>query len=548
MSRTNVKPAAVFSVMAMVALLGFAAASAASAQENGEYEELPVPPALLADTPKAKDFLKKREQLVNFILLGSKPFEDNKTEFDQWFRFYYFPLMTHESEFPGLVEKRQKFFKTLRSQLLPTPVHDYLVDTAYQVFEPVVKGNFHPVARYNAMLLIGELNAVEAKLTGTPKELPVPYIRAMGLALTEIENPQQIDAVRVAALVSILRHMKIERNSSPDKRRVIGNAAAEKRISEVLLVLVNQPEPPAGRNQEGHDWMRRRAIQILGQMGSVGANNTILNALQNVLADKKAAVSLRCDAAVALGSLQYPGNVQLDISKTLKELATLAAVACHKEIQRVEEQRLLDEKRKERIAASSPFGTSQPSYGSPAMGAFGAPTLAGAAAFDPRSYRVKMSRRRIYHDLMSVMNSLTGSDGNGGLVPLVKADADKKYAQTLADRIGDIVAVAEDFSFSDINTLLTGVRNNVQKLEQDCGVSAQVPNPDGSMPGDDLLSKPLTVPADGELDLSDSLDLPDDAPAEAEPKPADNVAPPAKNGPPAAKAPPADLLDDPLNP
>ena len=57
-------------------------------------------------------------------------------------------------------------------------------------------------------------------------------------------------------------------------------------------------------------------------------------------------MSLRCSAAEALGRLKVPANANLAVPDTAKKLATVAAFACHKELQRVEDQETREAKDK----------------------------------------------------------------------------------------------------------------------------------------------------------------------------------------------------------
>ena len=107
---------------------------------------------------------------------------------------------------------------------------------------------------------------------------PIPKIESLKVMLDELANPQQIDGVRAAALVGILRHVEIDRQLADvpgGQRRLVGNNA-EIMIADAMLKLVNEKEAPEGRSQGGHDWMRRRAVEILGCLGGPGQNNNVL--------------------------------------------------------------------------------------------------------------------------------------------------------------------------------------------------------------------------------------------------------------------------------
>ena len=66
----------------------------------------------------------------------------------------------------------------------------------------MAKQNYHPAARYNAMLIVGELNDKEAVKGGSSPTAPEPSAQALIAMLKELDSPTQIDPVRVACLIN----------------------------------------------------------------------------------------------------------------------------------------------------------------------------------------------------------------------------------------------------------------------------------------------------------------------------------------------------------
>ena len=60
-------------------------------------------------------------------------------------------------------------------------------------------GPYHPAVQVNAMLMIGELNSVE--------QPPTPLPEALDAMIAAVQDTKLSDAVRVAALVGIERHV-----------------------------------------------------------------------------------------------------------------------------------------------------------------------------------------------------------------------------------------------------------------------------------------------------------------------------------------------------
>jgi uncharacterized protein (UPF0147 family) len=269
-----------------------------------------------------------------------------RSELDRWLKVDFFAVMTRPDHLDLWVDRRQDFENRLLRQIRTPQMREFVIGITRQVNEAIVRGNFHPAARYNAMLWLGDLNTSDAVTFGDRRPA-VPMIEMLRLMLDELANPQQIDAVRVAALNGILRHVKIDRDLPEGSRRLVGNAA-ETMIVNAMVSLLDAKQPPEGRPAEAHVWMQRRAADVLGMLGSVGQGNRVVTALEQIVADDTLDVKLRCSAADALGQLNYPANPNINAADIAKRLGAVAVLACHEEIQRVEDQIARDEARKKR--------------------------------------------------------------------------------------------------------------------------------------------------------------------------------------------------------
>lgn len=505
------------------------------AAEPADYEVMPLPDWALSDTPQDK---KRRNDLdirKETILRGSEPFNSQETrDFLQgYYTRYYFALLTHPKHIGDWPDFRVKFLRSLSvTALQEAPllqVHDFLVETTYQAMLPLIKGNYHPAVRCNAMLLLSQLNSQDALLVGDRKRPAVPLTKSLKDMFEALASPTQIDGVRAAALVGILRHVDIDRQLPSGQRRLVGNA--ENLIADTMVKLVNEKQPPEGRSQAGHDWMRRRAVEVLGTLGSPGQNNSVVTALDGVLTDINSAVSLRCAAAEALGRLRLPANAKLAVADTAKKLASVAVFACKKEAQRVEDQEAREAKDKLQSMGGAGYamggygGYMDGGYGSMMPGAmpgampdttmpgdmagmmpgampgmmpgygmpgYGMPAGQPAKKFNPLGYRILLTRRRIAHEMLMVKRGLLGPDATlkaapapktgstasappkAGLAALAKA-ADQAAIDDAVAGIDAIIGVVEQTSFNEMKSLIAELRGKVRQLEDKCGIVVELP-------------------------------------------------------------------------
>ncbi len=258
-------------------------------------------------------------------VLRAEKFEsdDDRRTVQQYFENYFFAQWTRPpkqavGKTDDHPDRRAALFKFLRGARPRSEPYDFLTDLALRKCQEMAWGEFDVSVRVNAMLTIGELNFQESRTV----EPPIPLPAAVPVMVQAINDPKQIDAVRVAALTGLLRHARLEGIKDPAHR---------KEVLTTMLGLVQAASPPPGRSAEGHAWMRAQAAAVLGHLGEIGPNGAIAAALADMAAERKLAFSARCAAAAALGSLRYQSPGSLDTTKIVQALAGLAADACENE-------------------------------------------------------------------------------------------------------------------------------------------------------------------------------------------------------------------------
>lgn len=445
--------------------IGQTAGGASSPKKPAEYTEFPVnpnfkpiDPAIVASNPAAAAADSKRTKARNAaynnarkVMARQIPADDaGKLLLDEWYKKYYLPSFTLPENRGKLPEMRHallsKDFRTARSPeavaYLRTQVLNYMKGYA----QNAGKYNFHPAVRYNAMLVIGSLNQVEhgARYPDDSRAfVPDPLPAALDLLIAEFKSPTQIDAVLVAALVGIDRHVKLDL-ARPPERRIPG--PKKKVIVDAMVALLNSP-PPTGRTASGHAWMQRRAIDILAAQGMVGVYAQADAALETIVADKDAPISLRCTASEALARWAPTSKEKIDASAVSRNLGLIAVKACTDELDRIaallKQEEVMEQLRelikKPNPVATGQFGTSaaggnrygsgENMYGSDdsgddeetemdsqyganmygggreMYGGGGLPGAEGAVATDPR---IDWSRRRLKYQLTCVKHGLDG--------------------------------------------------------------------------------------------------------------------------------------------
>ncbi len=511
---------------ARVAFAQEAAEAEAEVDPNApKYEELTIPASYdeRGKTPKELQDTRKKlidlQRQVGAMISGATPITENQKLFDGFFQRILFPQFTlldnieNPDNYNGLYQKRYVFFRDYMRKATGE-TRTYLLRITLAKMKEIANGNYHPAARVNAMLIISELNAEEVGQGSTPTP-PKPYLEAFPVMVDSLADAQQPDAVKVAAMLGIVRHLQWD-----SRQRVPQNETGKKleqadrdRANNLALATLNQKQPPAGRTVDGHAWMQRRAIDILTALGTIGTNVNATQTIDAMVADESALMSLRCSAAEALGQLNLPPETRLDPIVTAKKLGDLAVNICKREVKRHDDQKaFLDEKRKasggatgggmaggmmpgmmpggmmpgmmpgggpgpgadegvDGAGAAGAAGMAGMMPGMPGMGGMGGmPGMGGTsgkAASAPLDPRLVVMQRRLRYQMQAVKAGLAGvKDRTTGIAGIAR-DAKQKQAITLlADEVVKIRDLSEDTKLKTVDKFVAELKTHTTALEK----------------------------------------------------------------------------------
>jgi len=341
---------------------------------------------------------------------------------------YYYPMMFERKNLRKLPQNRDDLFRKYiypiksenddaRTKLMEVSMETLgrYVQNKKVVDRKLVDANYHPVVRYNAMYIIGRLNLREVNRIPGKISPNVPYRGALEFMLRELNNANQIDAVKVAALIGLARHARLDGQQRPENRLPEGHRAA---IVKSVLKLLNTKASDEGRSVDGHGWLQRRAIQVLVHLDAGGPE--IDQALVRIVGNGKLPLALRCAAADAQGRISNLPSLKDDPVAAAANVGTLALTACSEELRAIKTH--LDRLAAAEKEAGAEGETGRPGIRDAAIRPGEAPTNAAAAA--PQT---DISRRRLYSRLMQLRTSIVGppekKPGEVGIYSHV-ADAD----------------------------------------------------------------------------------------------------------------------------
>ncbi len=287
-------------------------------ERKDSYIHVPVDEAL-------KKLAARMRQDVFQCMKAGKYEEGQQANLQTYYRKLILPSWTQEENYYMLPKMRADLRNELR-QGRNGPPHSDAQEILIGAMTRISNENFHPAVRYNAMLALGDLNEQEpVGFNGVPTPLP----EVVPLLINALTDDKQIDAVKVAALVGLIRHARLG---------IADQQLVTQKLVPALVKLAEEKTPPAARSADGHEWMRYMAIDLLGLLRSVGNKNEVAKTLSTIVADKKDVpertgkeMLVRCAAARALGNLDYANVSGLNPASMAEGLAGLALDACGRE-------------------------------------------------------------------------------------------------------------------------------------------------------------------------------------------------------------------------
>lgn len=277
-------------------------------QPDKKYDELPL--------TKAEENKFKKQRLDIRRILLAKRFAGNQPMFDEYITCYFlgrWTLWKNITSLPGFRQELENYFRQTKSGA----VYDHLNALVLDFMNKLVRGNYNPAARINAMLAIGELNRVEQ--SGSDPAVPLP--EALKSLLDAVNEANLPDVIHAAAMVGVLRHAESG----------IRDEGARRALADAMLRLATA-DPPTGPSAAGREWIMAQAVDTLGLLGSTGDGDGVFKAMTGIVSDTRFSDRTRSVAAGALGQLNYAGAAGIDPVAEAAKLARFTADCCAEEI------------------------------------------------------------------------------------------------------------------------------------------------------------------------------------------------------------------------
>jgi len=280
-------------VLAMASFCLGAASSVASAQR---YDQ--INPKLTA--PQARAL---RPTLAAILSRNSALSDEDKATLNNYYLGYKFPAMTITSPdaLAQLATEREGLIREL-NQVKSTSARAYLLDRTLKQMMTIAAnadGNYHPAVRYNATLVISELDQDPAQ-GGAGSRAPTVWPEATKTLLAIASTTKLTAApppVKVAALVGLARHARFgidEQYMQP--------------TTDAMLAVVTAEDRPKHIAKDVYHWMKCQAASVLAAQHAAGLSDAVSAALLGLIADEGMSLDDRCYCASLLVETMFSGG------------------------------------------------------------------------------------------------------------------------------------------------------------------------------------------------------------------------------------------------
>lgn len=355
---------------------------------------------------------------------------------------YFFPLMSQNS--PNNLAALAKLRKTLMTQYIPEASNaasrEYFIEQTFFYSRGMARGNFHPAVRYNAVLMLGELDQQLAAGTNPP----VPHPKATQ-ELLELVEQTQINRIEVPESVKLGALLGLERHTRYGIDPALGD-----RLTKTMIAVMASPTPEDVESAV-HDWTRSSAAMVLANQYAKTPTKEVQTALTNLIADKKVGLEDRCIAAGVVQRITYAAGADLDADATFTALAqlTLDVITDAAKLAREYQEKALDDPS---LLERSEYGGRRGGYG---RGGYGEEQDTG-----PRFERRELFSR--LHNIRVGADSL--KEGLG--------DENKGRIDALLGELAPVVQVMEDKGKTDVDVTreVIALESTLKALVESWGV------------------------------------------------------------------------------
>jgi hypothetical protein len=237
---------------------------------------------------------------------------------------------TKPDQLAKLEEKRQALFRQFLNLNGSAAARDHVLAMTVKIMTTIAKGNYHPAVRYNAVLILGQLDK-EPAATGANAKAPTP-LAAGTAALVDLLEGGQANAAAIPSSVTVAALVGLDRQT-----RLGVDPQFADRITKGALAVATLAQQPEDVSKPVFDWMRALAGSVLANQYAKGLTPPVHTALVKLMTDKKMGLDDRCGVARMLRGSMYQGAQGVKIEEAVAALGALSKDVLAEEAEKSED-------------------------------------------------------------------------------------------------------------------------------------------------------------------------------------------------------------------
>jgi hypothetical protein len=366
---------------------------------------------------------KALESKVRGILRQTTAPPAGDTTLKDYFVGWYFPTMTSDApeRLGALAEDRTKLFIQFINTAKNQASRDALLALTQQAASSIAAGDYHPAVRYNATLILGQLD--QSLPGGAGAAPPKPVAGATNaltalLQLDEVKGVPVTSAVKIAALVGLERQTRL--GVDPQFTDKLANAA---------LAIAQRESPPDDINAEVNNWMRSSAARVLANMYAKGLTPPVHQTLVALIGGTELGLDDRCRVAEAIVPTMYARVEGIDPEEMALAIGKLAKAVL------AEERKKAQDYQNEMVGNPGGFGGA--GFGGGGFGGRGGFEGGGFMGQPMQDDGPHFERRRFLDRVMAVHKAADAMIGAGSNELKVRVTELATAIKTTADQVSN---------------------------------------------------------------------------------------------------------------
>jgi len=234
----------------------------------------------------------------------------------EYFNGYVFPQMTQPEQLKEAGALRDTFFRTFFKQdVNETSRKKVISEVILPAMQAIASGkDYAPAARLNAIALVGRLDESALVRNGARVRPPRPSAAAFQFLSGQLSEASAPAWLKAAAIQGIIRHLQIDQGVGG---RLLNDGQRDRLETFAINTLDGKSAGQAKWSKDLDYWLKRRSIQLLGELGRPGSGGKVIGRLVAMAGDETQTQWMQLDAVKSLRSIDFSSANAAQVSKVM---------------------------------------------------------------------------------------------------------------------------------------------------------------------------------------------------------------------------------------